>query len=168
MDWLEGKASAAETPPAEEIPNEEGLILEPLDVTHAAEARAKKPVSQRRPRGTASRKQKVDRKQFTNQIVGVHKLLAALTKQPIVAVTEAEGEALACACADIIEEYGLAMSRRALLWCNLISAVAIVYGPRVAMAMAVAKNKRQENKPLKNAPPPGGPMATPKMDFSAL
>lgn len=168
MDWLEGKVSSDGGPAPSEAPNEEGLILEPLDATHAAEARAKKPVSQRRPRGTAGRKQKVDRKQFTNQIVGVHKLLAALTKQPAVIVTEAEGEALACACADIIEEYGLAMSRRALLWGNLVSAVAIVYGPRVAMAMAVAKNKRQENKPLKNTPPPGGPMATPKMDFSAL
>lgn len=170
MDWLKEDKVEKEVKEEKTTIVEDGMILEPLDAAHAAEMRQRKPVSQRRPRGTVSRKQKVDRKQFTQQIVGVHKLLSVLTKEPAVAISEPEGEALACACADIIEEYGLAMSRRALLWGNLIGAVSIVYGPKLAYAVTLAKKKRELTRPaaMKNAPPPGGPMATPKMDFSAL
>lgn len=151
-------------------PADEGLNLEPLDATHAAETRTRKPISTRKPRGTGSRNKKVDRKQFTQQVVGVHNLLAVLTKEPMLAITTEEGDALASACADIIEEYGLAMSRRALLWGNLVGAVAIVYGPKVLYGIDQASKRRAATKKPPTMPA-GGPMATPNvgtLDFSAL
>lgn len=150
------------------IDEETGLKVEPLFPEDAAALRERKPIKRtRRPRGSKS--SPIDRKGFRNQVVGIHKLLATLTNQPMIAITDTEGEALANAVADIIEEYQLSVSKRAILWGNLIGACGIIYGPKVMIAM----KSREAKAPKPPKPPKGGPMETPqpgafKMNFSAL
>lgn len=158
-----------EQPSAETTIDEEtGLKVEPLFPEDAAIIREKKPIRRTR-RARSVKSAPIDRKGFRNQIVGVHKLLATLTNNPVVAITDTEGEALANAAADIIEEYQLAVSRRAILWGNLIGACGLIYGPKIMVAM----KSRPAKAPPAPKPPKGGPMETPpasafKMNFSGL
>lgn len=152
-----------EAEPAADVPNEDGLILEPLNAEHAAATRAKKPM-RGRPRGS-TRKSKVDVKLFSQQLVGAHKLVAVLTQQPIIEIETAEGDQLAKSIGDIIEEYGFSASRRAILWGNLAAVVGIVYGPKFLLIRESIKANRNKSVTIK--PQPQGNQGNAfKMDFS--
>lgn len=68
------------------------------------------------------------------------------------ALAEGEAALLGDKLADVCEEYSLVASRKAMLWIDLISVAAIVYGPRVAMM--TRKPKRPP--PAGGGPGPGG------------
>lgn len=131
-----------------------------------------KPAGRRRrggPRATrAPRRPKVDHKLLGRQLVGIHQLLSLVTGQPIWAISDVEGEQLAKAASDIIAEYGLEASHRAILWGNLLTMVGIIYGPKAVCiwsqrkAAAKAKMPTKQKAPTQDAQPP-----TTTFDFSA-
>jgi len=129
-DTIDGVTSA-------DAPN---VVLEPLQPE--AEVREPRPIKRGRPKGT-SRRVKTDPKMLAVQLVGAHKLIAIVTQQPIIEIETAEGEQLAKAIADIVDEYGFAASKRAILWGNLVATVGIIYGPKLFMLRAAMAQRKQ-------------------------
>lgn len=79
-------------------------------------------------------------------------LAATMTKQPLLAITEQQGEELGAALVDITEHYGLAASREFMLWAKLGAACAMIYGPKIFFVMNQPK-KPPVNSDVSNVTP---------------
>jgi len=63
--------------------------------------------------------------------MGLHALAATMLKEPVLAISSQEGEALASNLIDISEYYGLTASKGIMLWINLAGCAAMIYAPRI-------------------------------------
>lgn len=80
--------------------------------------------------------------------MGAHVMLAQLTRNPIWQIQEKEGEDLANALADVMEQYDIVVSAKAQAWVSLFAASLAVYGPRVYV---MAQTKAQQSKAVREA-----------------
>lgn len=88
----------------------------------------------------------VDKKTLGQQLCGIHALIAMATKQPVLAITDQEGDALAKSLVDIADYYQLTASKGILLWVNFGAVAAMIYGPKV-MPLIKAKPKPERAGP---------------------
>lgn len=105
----------------------------------------------------------------------MHALLSATLKVPELSLDPKEGQALAVAFANLQRFYPVHVTEKALAWANVMSAVGMVYGTRIA-AIGARKAAEKRNAPSSNIirpavfqqrPPimtPQAPVATPDHD----
>jgi hypothetical protein len=80
---------------------------------------------------------------FASQLVGVHKMLAAVTKNPLWEISDKESKTLAEALKNIMAFHSISISPQYLAYFQLLAAVATIYGPRLAIIMAANKAERE-------------------------
>lgn len=108
-------------------------------------------------------------------LYSLHLGVAALTQQPLLALSEPESAALAEAVAIVADQYDWlqVVSPAVIAWGNLGKVVATIYGPRVAMISAARKSKpapgaslaqRPATAPASPFPPPASPAGFPRAD----
>ena len=93
--------------------------------------------------------------------MGIHQMLAAVTKVPELALEKAEASALAGSAAEVAKYYPAAlMSPKSMAWTGLASTVAMVYLPRLAIIrMRVAEARGGKVVPIEPADLPGAPLS---------
>lgn len=77
--------------------------------------------------------------------------MALVLDAPVICITSSEGDTLAEPIAAICEHYGLKEVGAWMLWVHLVTAMAMVYGPRVA-------GLSQTKDPWRQSPPPFNPV----------
>lgn len=80
---------------------------------------------------------------FASQLVGVHKMLAAITKNPLWEISDKEAKTLAEALKNIMAFHSINIAPQYLAYFQLMAAVATIYGPRLALVMAANKAERE-------------------------
>lgn len=88
----------------------------------------------------------LDRKALSNQLIGLHLGLALATQIPQMELKKEEADALASALADLQEEYGVKINRKAQLWFALVTALGVVYVPRGKLLFARLDQIAREKK----------------------
>lgn len=83
-----------------------------------------------------------DRKKFSRQLVGVHQAAALLFRNPLIAITDDEGTALGNALMDVLELHSVKVSPTMLAYLNLAGVSAMIYGPKIAVSIAVSNQKK--------------------------
>lgn len=94
--------------------------------------------SQGKPKGGA----KLDVDLFATQLVGVHKMLAAVTKNPLLEISEKEAKSLAESLKNVMLYHSINISPSTMAYIQLLGVCFAVYGPRVAMILAAKKAER--------------------------
>jgi hypothetical protein len=110
-------------------PREPKIKVETLDAT--VEAPARKP-----------RSKKVSPTVLANQLIGIHKILATVTKQPAFEIGDDEASTLAAALIGISEEYDVTISGKTSATIQLIAAFGMVYVPRGLYIIDQRKQKK--------------------------
>jgi hypothetical protein len=110
-------------------PREPKIKVETLDAT--VEAPARKP-----------RSKKVSPTVLANQLIGIHKILATVTKQPAFEIGYEEAATLATALIGISEEYDVTISGKTSATIQLIAACSMVYLPRGLSIIEQRKEKK--------------------------
>lgn len=82
-------------------------------------------------RAAASKKLVLNTSEVAKQIVGGHHIVAYFLQAPALVISPNEGMTLAEPVVAICEHYGLKQVGAWMLWVNLLSACAMVYGPRL-------------------------------------
>lgn len=98
------------------------------------------------PKSRPASRGKTDVKAIATRLVGIHALLATVSGQDVLKLDDDEGTMLAKAISDILEEYQLVADSKSMLWINLISAVAIIYIPRIIVIRLSAASKPKVTK----------------------
>jgi hypothetical protein len=99
---------------------------------------------------------------FAQQLVGIHKIIGIVTRQPdLWMITNEQGAALSDAILEVMNQYKIKPNPKMVAWGNLIGVCSIVYGTKVIMYKAiVAQRKRsmhqqpqqqRENPPAENS-----------------
>lgn len=78
---------------------------------------------------------------FATQLQAAHGMLALWTKNPLLAITEKEAQALAKALIDVMAFHSIEINPATLAYVKLIGAIAMIYGSRFLM---MQKMKRDE------------------------
>lgn len=89
---------------------------------------------------------KLDVDLFTSQLVGVHKMLAAVTKNPLWEISDKEARSLAESLKNIMQYHSISIDPAKLVWIQFLFICAGIYGPRVAIILAANKAERDANK----------------------
>jgi hypothetical protein len=95
-------------------------------------------------RGRPTTKKSVDAAALAYQLVGIHQLIAKLPGMAAFEIGDEEAKILAPAMADFSREYGVSVSPKAAATVQLLGALAMVYGPRVAHTMASARAAKKQ------------------------
>lgn len=88
-------------------------------------------------------------------LVGIHAMLSAVTKVPEFVLDKQEGELLASASVDLMAQYDVQASAKAVAWSNFLGVVGMVYGTRLIAARA-RKATAPKTQPGNGAANPGG------------
>lgn len=83
----------------------------------------------------------LDRDAVTAILFSIHTMLAAATKTPELALDEKEARGIAEAATKVAAFYDVAASAKTIAWANLVSALGVVYGPRV---IAIGMRRKHE------------------------
>ena len=95
----------------------------------------------RKPGGTTQKASSLDLNGLEAILLSTHMMLAAIVKEPVIAIDKAEAALLATSIGNVARHYDLGASRLTLDWIALGSAMASVYAPR-AIAMWVSGSKK--------------------------
>lgn len=106
-------------------------------------------------RSTGKAAQKLDLTQFTSQIVGAHKILALVMKNPLWLITEEEARKLAIAVQDVMAFHSINVNPQVLAYVKLAVVVVSIYAPKFLMVMAQAK-QQQKRGPIPDSQMPMG------------
>lgn len=95
---------------------------------------------------------KIDLGPFSGCILGIHTMLASISRTPELELDEAESEKLAKASSNVLRHYvDLDVSQKAADWTNLFMALGAIYGPRV-FAHKMRKAKEREARQTRQPP----------------
>lgn len=94
-------------------------------------------------RKTRAGKVALDAKVLGPQLVGAHQIAAMALDAPSIIISDNEGRVLAEPIVAICDYYGLKEVGAWMLWVNLVTAVAMVYGPRLMPRAAPRAEERQ-------------------------
>lgn len=104
--------------------------------------RGRKPGTKNKPK--AEKSGKIDLGPFSGCILGIHTMLASISRIPELELDEAESEKLAKASANVLRHYvDLEVSQKAADWTNLFMALGAIYGPRMFAHKMRKTNERQ-------------------------
>lgn len=94
---------------------------------------------------------------FAMQLVGVHKMLAAVMKNPLMEISESEAKKLALALKQVMALHKIAIPAEYVAYVQLLGVCAALYGPRIALTMAAKKAAAEAEKNTfeNNHPIPG-------------
>lgn len=79
------------------------------------------------------------------QLVGIHVMVAQITRIPEVAISEEEGQLLAQSIVNVADQYDLALDGKTGAALQLFMTAAMIYGPRAFAVRARAAKAQSEN-----------------------
>lgn len=94
----------------------------------------------------------MDLKTLGQQITGAHALLAVFTKQEILRIEDAEGDALAAALVGVAKHYDMTPNPVVVAWLQLLATLGAVYGPKIVLINLSRKMAREQSQHSRAAP----------------
>lgn len=85
----------------------------------------------------------VNRQKFCRQLVGAHKAASLILKNPLLEISDNEGDALGNAVMDVLDHYQVTVNPVILAYLNLFGVAATIYGPRVFAYTQIKKKAKQ-------------------------
>lgn len=89
---------------------------------------------------------KLDVELFATQIVGAHAILANLTKNPLLNISQKEAESLALAIKNLLVFHKISLSPSTVAYIQFIGACLAIYGPRLMIIVAAKKAQKDQEK----------------------
>ena len=89
----------------------------------------------------------IDEAQLAKQLVGVHVMLAMMTKCPELAISESEASQLSHALAQVAAQYDLVVNPKVVAGVQLFAVAAMIYAPRIPRIKASLSARNQQKKP---------------------
>jgi hypothetical protein len=86
-------------------------------------------------------------------LFSVHMGIAGMAQNPVWALDKEESASLAEAAKAVADHYNFEASKEVMLWTNLLTVLAMVYGPRVAMQYKQLRDKKPKQQPQRQSEP---------------
>jgi hypothetical protein len=81
---------------------------------------------------------------FAQQIVGVHSMLAMVTKNPVWIIEPKAAESLAAALLDVMSYHSINVNPATVAYMKLLGICAAIYGPKLLVLKAAADQRKKE------------------------
>ena len=89
-------------------------------------------------------KNKDNNQSLANGIAAFHKILANVSKQPLIELQDEESEKMATAINEVLSHYDIAVNPLTAAYVNLAVTMGMIYAPRIYMYKLIQHQKQQE------------------------